>query len=103
MSKPKLLNNITVELVSKIIEQYDPPKPEYIIDESIPFGQVKLFREAKKGIKSQLYREVYDMEGNLLENQKISEDIYRPIRARYKVNSFFLPTNADTNLQLKSQ
>lgn len=95
MSKPKLLNNISVKLVSKIIEQYDPPKPEYIIDESIPEGQVKLFREAKKGVKSHLFREVYDANGKLIENKKISEDIYRSVRAQYKVNSTFMPTNGE--------
>lgn len=76
-SKEKLI----VKLVSEVIEEY-PAEEEVEIDQTLAPGETKVVQEARKGLKSALYREIYDSGNNLLKREKISEDIYNPVKGK---------------------
>ncbi|HHW47097.1 MAG TPA: hypothetical protein GXX14_00560, partial [Clostridiaceae bacterium] len=79
----------TVKLVSKIVEVYYPEEDEIIIDDSVPGMEKVVMREAKNGMKVIVYRDTYTKEGKLLSREKISEDVYNPVRGQIKVNRKF--------------
>lgn len=70
-----------VKLVSEVIEEY-PAEEEVEIDQTLAPGETKVVQEARKGLKSALYREIYDSGNNLLKREKISEDIYNPVKGK---------------------
>ena len=69
-----------------VIEEYAPPEPEYIINNSLSEGQVKVRVRERKGLKVVLYRDVYDEQGTLLNSEIISQDIYKPVRGQLGVS-----------------
>lgn len=73
-----------VKLVSEIIEEY-PAEDEITVDNTLGAGETKVVQEARKGLKSALYREIYDSGNNLLEREKISEDVYKPVKGKILV------------------
>lgn len=79
-------NDYIVKIKSHIIEQVLPEDEEIIIDNNIPDGERIVVREAKKGLKVQVYRETYTKNGQLIEREKISNDEYKPVKAQVKVN-----------------
>jgi len=83
----KNLDGQTVELKSEIIEEYEPGKDEIIIDDSVPYGKKVVVQEARKGLKAIVYREVKGKDGKLILREKISENVYKPVRGKIKVNS----------------
>ncbi len=80
---------LKVVLKSTVVEEYEPEGEEVIIDDSIPDNQRVVAREARKGYKAVVYRETYNKKGELTEREKISEDIYAPVKAQVKVNRNF--------------
>ncbi len=80
-------NNYTVKLKSEIFDEYPPTGVEYVVDDSVPIGQMILTREAKNGCRAILYKETYDSSGKLIDRDKISEDKYKPVPQQFKVNS----------------
>ncbi len=92
--------NITVKIVGKkgdkeafkaqlrpvIIEEYAPPEPEYIINNSLSDGQIIVKIRERKGLKVVLYRDVYNEQGTLIESEIISQDIYKPVRGQVAVS-----------------
>jgi len=76
----------TVKLKSKILATYEPGETEYIIDNDIQPGTEVVKEKARKGYKVAVYRELYDLDGNLIKSEKISEDVYRPVKGIIKVN-----------------
>ncbi|MCX7922924.1 MAG: VanW family protein [Clostridia bacterium] len=76
----------TVKLRTEILEEILPQGEEFIIDDSVPDGQKITVREGKKGLKVVVYRETYDKDGNLIESEKISDDVYKPVKTQVKVN-----------------
>lgn len=78
-----------VKLKPEILEEYPPGEDELVVDNNIPDEEKVVAREAKKGCKVILYREIYNNNGELLDREKISVDTYKPIRAQVKVNQAF--------------
>ncbi len=79
-------NDPIVKLRPVIIEEYEPPYPEYVIDESLSDNQVVTRTKEKKGLKVILYRDTYNRQGLLTNTEKISQDIYKPVRGVLAVN-----------------
>ena len=75
-----------VKLKSTVLREYPPEEEQLIFDDSVPKGEKKVVQNAKKGYKVVVFREVYSKNGELLDREKISEDLYRPVRAQVKVN-----------------
>jgi len=77
----------TVRLESQIVSEIQPDSEEIIIDNALKDG-VKIYtRAAKNGIKAIVYKYLYNSKGQLVFQEKISEDIYKPVRAQVKMNS----------------
>jgi len=77
---------LNVVLRPVIIEEYTPPEPEYVINNNLSDGQVKVRIRERKGLKVVLYRDIYDEHGALIKSEIISQDIYKPVRGQYAVN-----------------
>lgn len=75
-----------VVLKSVVTDVYQPDGEEITIDDSMPDNQRVVEREAKKGYRAVVYRETYDNSGRLIEKEKISEDVYSPVKARIRVS-----------------
>jgi vancomycin resistance protein YoaR len=75
-----------VRIKSVITAEYPPEPDEIIYDDSIPDNEKIVVREAKKGLKVTVYRETYGKSGELLEREKISDDLYQSVRGQIKVN-----------------
>ncbi|QNU65276.1 VanW family protein [Ruminiclostridium herbifermentans] len=82
----KRINDPIVKLRPVIIEEYEPPHPEYVIDDSLSDNQVVIRTKEKKGMKVVLYRDSYNSQGLLINTEKISQDIYKPVRGVLAVN-----------------
>ncbi len=80
-------DGLTVKLRSEVIEVIPPQGEEYVIDEEVLDGIKVILREPKNGYRTVTYRETYDSSGKLIKTEKISEDVYNPIKAQYRVNS----------------
>jgi len=78
-----------VKLKSVILEEYSPGKEEIIIDNNVLDGQMVVVQNAKRGFRVAVYRETYSRNGELLDREKISEDVYRPQKAQIKVNESY--------------
>ncbi len=87
----------TVKLVSEIIEEYKPDKEEVIIDNSIQDNKEYYIQSPKNGYKSILYRDIYNKNGEIIDREKISEDVYKPIRGKVKVNQYHEKAKYATN------
>lgn len=92
--KEKSEKNV-VKLKSEIIDEFAPAADEIIIDDTVPDGEKMVERAAKKGFRVVVYRETYTEDGVLLDREKVSEDVYKPVRGQIKVNSKYNNTNAD--------
>lgn len=79
-------NHHVIKISSRVVEEIFPEDEEYIIDDSVPDGEVVVEREARVGMKVIVYKEKYNSYGELLDLEKISEDVYRPIKSQVKVN-----------------
>jgi vancomycin resistance protein YoaR len=88
-------NNYSVRLVPKIIEEYPPAGEEYIIDNSVPDFEKIVIQKPKNGLRVILYRETYDISGNLIQKEKISDDTYKPAKLIYKVNENYIKNSID--------
>ncbi len=75
----------TVKLKSVTVEELQPETDEIVIDESLPENTRVVVREAKKGIHVIVYRDTYNKNGEILDREKISDDIYKPVRGLVKV------------------
>ncbi|MGI6776844.1 MAG: VanW family protein [Acetivibrionales bacterium] len=81
---------MTIELKSEVLETYMPEEPEYIPDDNVPAGKEIVIQEERKGYRVAVYREFYSSSGELVKREKVSEDVYRPVRGRIKVNESLL-------------
>ncbi len=82
------LNNIVIR--SEVLEVYYPEEEEIIIDENIPKGETIVLQKPKYGYKTVVWRDFCDVNGNVIKSEKISEDIYKPVRGRKKVNTDYV-------------
>lgn len=63
------------------------PKPDIIqLDHTLQYGQKKIERRSKKGLRVVLYREAY-RNGELQWRQRLTEDYYKPVQGIVKVSS----------------
>ena len=46
-------------------------------------------RKARVGFRVILYRETYDRNGKLVSREKISDDVYKPVKALVKMNKSY--------------
>lgn len=84
-----------VKLRSVITEYLNPPKDEIIIDDTLPAGTAEVERKPVRGLKVVVFRETYDENNRLIEKEKISEDVYQPVRGRIRVSSDYSAQNTD--------
>lgn len=78
----KIRYNIKTEL----IEIYNPPKEEIIIDNSLPEGVVIIDVKGRTGRKVAVYREMLNEKGEVINREVVSIDIYRPVRQVSRTN-----------------
>lgn len=69
-----------------VIEEYNPPEPEYVINNSLSNEQVQIRVKERKGLKVVLYRDTYNERGALINSEIISQDIYKPVRGQLAVS-----------------
>lgn len=79
-------NADTIKLRTQVIAYYEPQEAEVIIDNTLAYGQSVVEIKEKKGVRVVLYRETY-RNGDLLFQEKISEDYYKPVRGRIRKSS----------------
>lgn len=72
-------------LKSVIIERISPGASEVIYDGSLAKGETVVEKRPVEGLRVAVYRETYDDNYKLLEREKISEDLYRPVKGRIRV------------------
>lgn len=82
-------NDLSVVLKPVITRELEAQGEDIIVDESVPDNERIVVREARKGYKVVVYREIYNKNGELLGKEKISEDTYLPAKAQIKVNSSY--------------
>lgn len=82
----KYENNPIVRLKPVIVSEYDIPSPEMVIDNSLADYEKKIIVKGRKGLKVSVYREQYNQNGDLIKSEKISEDLYKPLRGKIAVN-----------------
>ena len=78
----KIRYNIKTEL----IEIYNPPKEEIIIDNSLPDGVVIIDVKGRTGRKVAVYREMLNEKGEVINREVVSIDIYRSVRQVSRTN-----------------
>lgn len=74
-----------VALRSVIVDEYHPPGPEYVVNDSLPDNTVRVTVKERRGLKVIVYRDTYH-HGALIDSEVISEDIYKPVREQRAVN-----------------
>lgn len=68
----------TVKIRTKIIQVIQPERVETKKDETLLPGENKVVKEEVPGYVVEVYRDTYDMNGNLIKTEKISVDRYQP-------------------------
>ncbi|MGE5474219.1 MAG: VanW family protein [Ignavibacteriales bacterium] len=75
--KPNYKRKVRIE--SQILEVVEPGPQQIIKDGSLEIGTITTEKPEKKGYKAAVFRNIYDGI-NLISREKISLDVYRPIR-----------------------
>lgn len=65
-----------IKMSSNVLEYYSY-ETEYKADESVPRGTTQVEQTPYTGLKSQCFKHRYDGEGNLLETELVSTDVYK--------------------------
>lgn len=65
-----------VKMSSEVVEYYSY-ETEYKADPTLPLGTTKVDQTPYTGLKSKCYKHRYDGEGNLLETELVSTDVYK--------------------------
>ena len=90
--------NRKVKIESQILDVQDPGPPDVLKDDSLPSGTVKIDREAKRGYRVSVYKNIY--EGNkLISREKVSSDYYKPIKGIVKIGADIAKSNKGTSEQ----
>lgn len=82
-----------VRLKSVVLKEIPPGEDEIIIDKSLSPGDRIVERASSKGLKVAVYRETIDDSGRVIEREKVSEDLYKPVRGLIRIN----PNPAEEN------
>lgn len=78
-------NSLITRLNSVIIEEYEKEPDEIIFDNNLKEDEKVVVREGKKGYNVIVYRDILNKKGELLKREKISNDIYKPVRGQIKI------------------
>lgn len=70
-------DDMVIRLLSEVIETIEP-KVEIRRDPTLPMGERKIEKEAKRGYKVKTYK-VYSSNGKEIKREEISEDFYPPV------------------------
>lgn len=76
----------SAKLRSEVIDVINPDPAEMIRDKSLNSGEQKVVREERQGKRVQVFREIYDKNGTLVEKALVTDDIYRPVRGQIRYN-----------------
>ncbi len=82
----KRADDLKTQLKPVILETYEAPEPDYIIDDSLADYQQIVRKNARNGMKVVLYRQTLDENGNVIKTEKISTDVYMPLKGKVAVN-----------------
>jgi vancomycin resistance protein YoaR len=74
-----------VVLKSQVVEKYEPQGEEVEYADEMLENERIILRQPRTGYKVMLYRETYGVDGELIGREKISEDVYAPVKAKVKV------------------
>lgn len=74
-----------VKLASEKVKEFEPDFEELFFDDYLARGIEKLERKAVNGYIARVYRLTYDINGKIIKTEKISEDYYKPIRAKLRI------------------
>lgn len=77
--KPRYDDRV-LKITSKRIATLPSLGEEVLLNESLPANTRDVYREARRGKKSETYKEYYDLEGNLIERKLVYADTYRSIK-----------------------
>lgn len=99
LGKKEASDENIVKLKSEILEVYTPDEEDIVIDDSVPDNEKVVIRQPVKGYKAALYRETYKSNGEMIERERISEDIYNPVKPQIKVNSNYLDSTKPKPIQ----
>jgi vancomycin resistance protein YoaR len=78
-------DNSTVKLVSEKTKEFEPDFEELYFDDKLKRGIEKLERKAVNGYVARVYRIIYNKSGDVIKTEKISEDYYKPVRAKLRI------------------
>lgn len=73
-------DGLSIRLRSKKVESLPDPGDEVREDASLKPGEEKRVRESRPGSVSETYRLYYDSDGNLVREELVSRDKYRPVK-----------------------
>jgi vancomycin resistance protein YoaR len=90
--------NRKVKIESQILDVQDPGPPDVLKDSSLPSGTVKTDREAKRGYRVAVYRNIYEY-NKLVSREKISSDYYKSIKGIVKIGADISQSNNDAGEQ----
>lgn len=76
----------SIRLKSVIIKEIPPEKEMVVVDGTVPDGEMVVEKSAVTGRRVAVYRETYDKNNKLIEREKISEDVYQPVRGIIRVS-----------------
>lgn len=79
----------SVRLRSRILKVYRPESTQYITDNSVPHGVEIVEERPQNGYRAAVYRDIVDSKGNLVKTENISEDDYKSVRGRIRVNESY--------------
>ncbi len=82
-----LYDDRVVKISSKRVATLPSLGEDVMLDESLPANTREVYREARRGKKSETYKEYYDLEGNLIERKLIYSDTYRSIKGIVYISS----------------
>lgn len=92
-----LADGVTISLGSKKTATLADLGTEYVVDRSLPPGQMEEVRKSRKGCIAVTWKEYYDAEGKLMRKEQITEDKYRSIRGLVKISSYQSQPNISTS------
>lgn len=81
-----LPEGVSITLHSKKTATLQDLGTEYVVDASLPPGQIEEVRKSRRGCIAVAWKEYHDAEGNLLRTEQVTEDKYRSIRGLIKVS-----------------
>lgn len=75
-----LQDGVYIKISSKRIATLSSPGEDVLLDESLPANTRLVYRETRRGKKSETYKEYYDVNGSLVRRELAYADTYRSIR-----------------------